>query len=82
MPGLRPVVIATQAFGEGASLMNTAERFVEAVWERRCRQEPEPPIFIAHQLGIGKEFGFSHYGLIVTGRFAVARPPGVGTAAG
>jgi hypothetical protein len=73
--GRRPVAIATQTGGEGASLMNKAERYVEAMWERHCPDEPEPPIFIAHQLLLGRDFGFSHYGFTVTGRFAVASPP-------
>lgn len=74
-PGRRSVAVVTQVFGEGVSLMNRAERYVEAVWERHCPHDPEPPIFIAHQLGIGREFGFSHYGFTVVDRFAVASPP-------
>lgn len=74
-PGLRPVAVATQTDGEGVSLMNRAERFVEAVWQRHCPAEPEPPIFIAHQLLMGKDLGFSHYGFTVTGPFTVASPP-------
>ncbi len=35
-PGLRPVAVATQTVGEGASLMNRAERFAEAIWQRHC----------------------------------------------
>lgn len=74
-PGLRPVAIATQAHREGASLTNRAERFVEAVWERLCPGEAEPPIFIAHQLFDRRDFGFVHYGFTVTGPYTVASPP-------
>lgn len=66
-PGLRPVAVATQTNGEGATLMNRAERFVEAFWQRRCPAEPEPPIFIAHQLLAGKDLGFCQYGFTVAG---------------
>ncbi|MEV7989551.1 hypothetical protein [Micromonospora sp. NPDC085948] len=74
-PNRRPVAIATQTDREGASLMNRAERFVEAVWQRHCPGEPEPPIFIAHQLLMGKDLGFCHFGFTVAGPFAVASPP-------
>lgn len=35
----------------------------------------QPPIFIAHQLLLGKDLGFSHYGFTATGPYAVASPP-------
>ena len=55
--------------------MNRAERFVEAIWQQLCPDEAQPPIFIAHQLLMGKDFGFSHYGFTVTCPHAVASPP-------
>ncbi|OZV71802.1 hypothetical protein CA850_32875 [Micromonospora echinospora] len=73
--GLRPVAVATQTDREGASLSNRAERFVEAVWQRLCPSEAQPPIFIAHQLLGSEDLGFSHYGFTVTGPHAVASPP-------
>ncbi|WP_430786981.1 hypothetical protein [Actinoplanes sp. G11-F43] len=76
--GLRPVAIATQTDREGASLMNRAERFVEAVWQRHCPGESQPPIFIAHHLRAAGDRGFSHYGFTVTGPFAVGSPPSWG----
>jgi hypothetical protein len=48
---------------------------VEAVWRRHCPAEPQPPIFIAHQVITGKDLGFCHYGFTVTGPFAVIDPP-------
>ncbi|MDG9674838.1 hypothetical protein [Micromonospora sp. DH14] len=74
-PSRRPVAIATQTDREGTCLMNRAERFVEAVWQRHCPAEPEPPIFIAQQLLTGKDLGFCHFGFTVAGPFAVASPP-------
>ncbi|MFE6555655.1 hypothetical protein ACFVHS_45975 [Streptomyces sp. NPDC057746] len=50
-PGTRPVAVATQTTGEGVSLVNAAERFAAAVWERHCPGDPEPPVWIKHQLG-------------------------------
>jgi hypothetical protein len=69
------VAVATQTDQEGASLTNRAERYVEAVWQRHCPAEPEPPIFIAHQLLMGNDLGFCHCGFTATGLFAVASPP-------
>ncbi|MGH4009531.1 MAG: hypothetical protein ACRDTH_15505 [Pseudonocardiaceae bacterium] len=77
-PGLRPVAVATQTDREGASLMNRAERYVEAVWQRHCPDEPEPPIFIAHQLLGDRDLGFQHYDFTVTSPYAVASPPNWG----
>lgn len=74
-PGLRPVAVATQTDREGASLMNRAERFIEAVWERLCPGEVQPPIFIAHHLRQGEDLRFSHYGFTAIGPHTVARPP-------
>ncbi|MBV8994605.1 MAG: hypothetical protein JO287_13115 [Pseudonocardiales bacterium] len=55
--------------------MNRAERYVEAVWQRYCPDEPEPPIFIAHQLLGDRDLGFQHYDFTATSRYAVASPP-------
>ncbi|MFD7161578.1 hypothetical protein ACFV9C_43825 [Kribbella sp. NPDC059898] len=49
-PGLRPVALTTQFQGEGASLVQGATRFAEAIWQRCCPTELQPPIFITHQL--------------------------------
>lgn len=48
--GLRPVAVITQARGEGMSLANGAERYVEAVWSACCPTEPQPPIWITREL--------------------------------
>ena len=78
--GLRPVAVATQTSGDGASLVNGAERYVEAVWTAYCPDEPEPPIFIARQLtrvdGTDQvELGFQHIDFQVDGVHSVASPP-------
>ena len=49
-PGLRPVALTTQFHGEGAALVQGATRFAEAIWQRCCPAEQQPPIFIIHQL--------------------------------
>ncbi|MGW5782037.1 hypothetical protein [Streptomyces sp. NPDC003863] len=50
-PGARPVAVATQIAGEeGAGLMNGAERFAGAVWERYCPEEDLPPVWVEWQL--------------------------------
>ncbi|MGW6202057.1 hypothetical protein ACWF9B_00150 [Streptomyces sp. NPDC055089] len=50
-PGVRPVAVATQLMGEeGMSLMNGAERFSGAVWERYCPEEDLPPVWVERQL--------------------------------
>ncbi|MFJ4473133.1 hypothetical protein ACIP2X_37355 [Streptomyces sp. NPDC089424] len=49
--GARPVAVATQIAGaEGMSLMNGAERFAGAVWERHCPAEDQPPVWVERQL--------------------------------
>ncbi|MFD9606503.1 hypothetical protein [Streptomyces sp. NPDC059970] len=49
-PGVRPVAVVTQIAGEGMSLMNGAERFAGAVWERHCPDEDLPPVWVERQL--------------------------------
>jgi hypothetical protein len=49
-PGVRPVAVATQTTLEGMSLVNAAEQYASAVWQRLCRSEPEPPIWIERLL--------------------------------
>ncbi|MFF8601757.1 hypothetical protein ACF065_27050 [Streptomyces sp. NPDC015232] len=47
----RPVAVVTQIAGaEGMGLMNGAERFAGAVWERHCPAENEPPVWVERQL--------------------------------
>ncbi|MFC8259709.1 hypothetical protein ACFUNF_19240 [Streptomyces sp. NPDC057291] len=49
--GARPVEAATQIAGEeGIGLMNGAERFADAVWERHCPAENQPPVWVERQL--------------------------------
>ena len=48
--GHRPVAIATQQMGEGASLTNAAEGCVTAVWETYYPNDPQPPIWIQRLL--------------------------------
>jgi hypothetical protein len=75
-PGLRPVAVATQTDREGASLMNRAERYVEAVWHRHCAHDRQPPIFIARQLLSGNtDPKFAHYGFDVARQYQVHSPP-------
>lgn len=75
-PGRRPVAVVTQVAGEGASLINRSERYVEAAWKRHCPQEPQPPIWIARQLpGADSDFGFLHVQFTAIGAYAVASPP-------
>lgn len=72
--GVRPVAVATQTDREGAALMNGAERFVAAVWQRHCPDEQDPPIFIAHQLLDSQDLGLMHYGFTVVGTHTVGAP--------
>lgn len=78
-PGLRPVAVVTQTSREGAVLMNRAERYAEAVWTAHCPNEPEPPIWIAHQFltleDDDQDMGFAHVGFKVTGSHTIAGPP-------
>jgi hypothetical protein len=49
--GARPVAVATQIAGaEGMGLMNGAERFAGAVWERHCPDQDQPPVWVERQL--------------------------------
>ncbi|MEV5177972.1 hypothetical protein AB0L10_44870 [Streptomyces flaveolus] len=50
--GARPVAVATQSAGEGMSLMNGAEQYAGAVWERHCADEEAPPVWVEQQLGL------------------------------
>lgn len=43
---LRPVVVATQMYGEGPSLVNAAERFAAAAWQQLAPQDREPPLVV------------------------------------
>ncbi|WP_203922493.1 hypothetical protein [Rugosimonospora africana] len=72
--GLRPVAVVTQTGGEGGSLQNRAECYVEEIWRRLCPDEAEPPLFIAHQLLGEKDLGFQQYRLIAAGPYRVERP--------
>ncbi|MFE9637037.1 hypothetical protein [Streptomyces sp. NPDC006463] len=50
-PGARPVAVATQIGGEeGKGLMNGAESYAGAVWERHCPDEDLPPVWVEWQL--------------------------------
>ncbi|MCX4783881.1 MULTISPECIES: hypothetical protein [unclassified Streptomyces] len=50
-PGTRPVAVATQiALAEGMGLMNGAERFAGAVWERHCPDQDLPPVWVERQI--------------------------------
>lgn len=49
-PGLRSVAVAIQNLEDGPSLINSAERYAAAVWERHCPTEPEPPVWVQRQL--------------------------------
>ncbi|WP_144022966.1 hypothetical protein [Asanoa hainanensis] len=74
--GLRPVAVVTQTAGEGASLINRAERYVEAVWQRHCTDDPTPPIWIQHQL-LREDAAddLRHAAFDVTGPHQVGSPP-------
>jgi hypothetical protein len=45
-PQQRPVAVATQLMGEGASLINAAESCASSVWQQYLPDEAEPPIWI------------------------------------
>ena len=49
-PGARPVAVATQTPYEGVSLTNGAERLASVVWERLCRGEELPPLWVQRHL--------------------------------
>src|SRR2546429_3121343 len=80
--GLLPVVVVPQLDAEGGGgLTNQAEPYVEAVWRRYLPDEPQPPIWVAHQLmtygeaEIQKDTGLLHVGFDAVGPYTVARPP-------
>jgi len=45
-PGQRPVAVATQVMGEGATLINAAEACATAVWHQFFPADAEPPIWV------------------------------------
>lgn len=48
---LRPVAVATQNVGgEGSSLINSAEKYAEAVWRTFLPEHDRPPIWLQRQL--------------------------------
>jgi hypothetical protein len=49
-PGLRPVMVATQAEREGLSLTNGAIGFASAAWRRYLPEQADPPLWIQRQL--------------------------------
>lgn len=49
-PGTRPVAVATQTLSEGMSLINAAEEYASAVWQRMCPECLDGPIWIEHLL--------------------------------
>ncbi|MFI6603822.1 hypothetical protein ACIBHX_46965 [Nonomuraea sp. NPDC050536] len=55
-PDTRPVAVATQTDSEGPSLVNRAETYVTAVWERHLTHEAEPPLWVQRQLLTLKDF--------------------------
>ncbi|MFM9633282.1 MULTISPECIES: hypothetical protein [Streptomyces] len=49
--GARPIAVATQIAGEeGKTLMNGAETYAGAVWERHCPDQDLPPVWVERQL--------------------------------
>jgi len=70
-PGHRSVAVATQTFGEGASLTNAAERYAMAVWRTHCPDETKPPIWIQHHLP-GDDFELVTF--TVEGPFTLRKP--------
>jgi hypothetical protein len=56
--GLRPVAVAIQTVGDGASLTNAAEQYLAAVWHRFVPDDPLPPIWIQRQSFHGRDEGF------------------------
>ncbi|GGQ33190.1 hypothetical protein [Streptomyces roseolilacinus] len=44
--GRRPVAVATQTYGEGGSLTNLVEQYVEDVWRTHCPGEERPPVWV------------------------------------
>lgn len=49
-PGTQPVAVATQTTHEGPSLVNAAERYAAAVWQRHFGDTDQPPIWIQNLL--------------------------------
>ena len=82
---LRPVAVVTQTDAEGTSLVNGAERFVEAVWSAHCPDDLQPPLWITRHLVHVKddstgghwavERGFAVTRFEVIGRDRVGSPP-------
>ena len=49
-PGARPVAVVVQSTGEGMGLPNGRERYLSEIWRRHCPDQPEPPLWVQHQL--------------------------------
>ncbi|MFD7705424.1 hypothetical protein [Streptomyces caelestis] len=76
-PGARPVAVATQIAGaEGMSLMNGAERFAGAVWERHCPAEDQPPVWAEQQLWPEQPHQETHFSRVVFADADRYRPRG------
>ena len=55
-PRLRPVVVLTQSRRDGClSLINGAERYAQACWERFAPEDDEPPLFVSNFLNDGDQ---------------------------
>ncbi|MGW2272592.1 hypothetical protein [Streptomyces yangpuensis] len=76
-PGARSIAVVTQHAGEGMSLLNGAERFAAAVWERHCPEEDLPPVWVERQLwreGSVQETRFRRVVFAEANRYRLRRP--------
>lgn len=75
--GVRPVAVVTQVAGEeGRGLMNGAEGFAGAVWQRYCPQEEVPPVWVERQLWPAGSRQESRFRLVVFAGADGYRPSG------
>lgn len=74
-PGLRTVAVATQTMQDGQSIINAAERYVEAVWKRVCPAEPQPPIWVQNLIEDSERLRPVLVRFTVTGPHTVTGPP-------
>jgi len=74
-PGRSPVAVATQAGWEGPSLINGAERYAAAVWQRHFPADQQPPIWIQRQfLPGGEPDPFQLVTFTAAGRYTLTGP--------
>jgi hypothetical protein len=79
-PGVRPLAVAIQVCAKdpGASLMNGAERYAAAVWEKHFPADVVPPLWIARMLLPGDKINQSLTSFTVVEKYKLRSPSWAG----